>query len=316
MRAISHTFVPVLTVVLSAALQGQQVQHPLPAATDVSYGPHQRNVLDLWLAKAERPTALVIFLHPGGFMQGSKNNVPAALLSELLAKGISFASVEYRLTNDAPFPAQMQDGARAVQFLRSRATDWNLDPNRFGAIGGSAGGGIALWVGFHDDLADPRSSDPVLRQSSRLQVIVGNNAQSSYDPRWMDSTFRTRVEEHPFFKPFYRLDTTEFRSPRAVRLYTDASPVSLLTKDDPPVYLYYSQQPRSIIDQPDADFALHHIEQGLRLKVRMEALKIECIVKHADDYGLPVGRGGPFGGPDAVGFLAAHLSLESGSRRP
>ncbi len=63
--------------------------------------------------------------------------------------------------NGITSPAPQHDGARAIQFLRSKAGEWNLDPKRFAAFGGSAGTGISLWTGLHDDLADPKSSDPV-----------------------------------------------------------------------------------------------------------------------------------------------------------
>src|SRR5262249_58540664 len=77
------------------------------------------------------------------------------------------------------------DGARAIQFLRSKAAEWNLDPKKFAATGGSAGAGISLWVGFHDDLADPVSTDPVSWQSTRLTCMAVLGAQASYDPRWI-----------------------------------------------------------------------------------------------------------------------------------
>jgi acetyl esterase/lipase len=64
----------------------------------------------------------------------------------------------------------MHDGARAVQYLRSRAKEWNLDPARVAATGGSAGAGISLWLAFHADLADPKSKDPVARQSDAADL--------------------------------------------------------------------------------------------------------------------------------------------------
>ena len=94
------------------------------------------------------------------------------LLKDCLDSGISVAAINYRYSTQAIAPAPFQDGARAVQFLRSKAKDWNLDPQRFAATGGSAGAGISLWLGFHNDLADPKSEDPVLRQSTRLACMV------------------------------------------------------------------------------------------------------------------------------------------------
>jgi len=72
------------------------------------------------------------------------------------ASGISVVAITYRLSDTALAPAQFHDSARAVQFIRSRAKDWNLDPKPIAATGGSAGAGLSLWLGFHDDLADPQ----------------------------------------------------------------------------------------------------------------------------------------------------------------
>ncbi len=67
----------------------------------------------------------------------------------------------------------MHDAARAVQFLRSKAAEWRLDPQRFGAYGISAGATTSLWLAYHDDLADAGGADPIARLSTRLQVAVG-----------------------------------------------------------------------------------------------------------------------------------------------
>src|SRR5947208_1724873 len=132
---------------------------PAPDVSNAAYGPHERNVLDLWKAKSDRPTPLVVFIHGGGFRQGDKSQLAPGLLARCREAGISVAAINYRLSNQAPFPAPMLDGARAVQYLRSRASEWNLDPKRVAATGGSAGAGISLWLAFHDDLADSLSSD-------------------------------------------------------------------------------------------------------------------------------------------------------------
>ena len=140
---------------------------PAPDVLNIRYGPHDRNVLDLWKARAKsglnRPAPLVVFFHGGGFQGGDKSSIPALLVVRCLEAGISVASANYRLSPKAPFPAPMLDGGRAIQFVRLNAAELGIDPDRIAASGSSAGAGIALWVGFHDDLADPASKDPVAR---------------------------------------------------------------------------------------------------------------------------------------------------------
>src|SRR5262245_27814718 len=116
-----------------------QPSKPAPGVRDAKYGPHARNVIDLWKAKSDTPTPLVVFIHGGGFRAGDKSNVSPLLLEHCLKAGISVAAINYRFSQHAPFPAPMNDGARAVQFLRSKAKEWNLDPKRVAATGGSAG---------------------------------------------------------------------------------------------------------------------------------------------------------------------------------
>src|SRR5215208_7513508 len=155
---------------------------PTPDVRDAKYGPHERNVLDLWKAKSDKPTPLVVFIHGGGFRGGSKEALSPALLEGLLSKGVSVMAINYRLSPEVSFPAHYMDCARAIQYARSKAKEWNLDPKRVGATGGSAGAGTSLWIGFHDDMADPQNADPVLRQSTRLTCMAVQGAQSSYDP--------------------------------------------------------------------------------------------------------------------------------------
>ena len=217
-----------------AAVPQDRRGRPTPDIKDAAYGEHQRHVLDLYRAKSERPTPLVINIHGGGFRAGSKNGVSPALVRGCLAAGISVASINYRLTNSAPYPGPMVDSARAVQFLRSKAKEWNLDPKRFGATGGSAGAGISMWLAFRDDMAKPDSGDPVARQSTRLSAIAIFGGQCSYDPRWIAKHVGGKAHLHPALFPFYGLKEGEdpLKTERAFKLFEEASAINYVTKDD------------------------------------------------------------------------------------
>src|SRR5437016_392376 len=88
------------------------------------------------------------------------------------------ASCRLRSSTIAPYPAPMEDGARALQYIRLHAKEWNINPKAVACTGGSAGAGISLWIGFHDDMSLPSSDDPVKRQSTRISVVGVNNAQT------------------------------------------------------------------------------------------------------------------------------------------
>ena len=173
---------------------------PVPDVADLRYGPHERNVLDVWKAKPQAgrtgPTPLLVYFHGGGFRGGDKVSVPAWLIIKCLDAGISVASANYRLSQTTAFPGPMLDGARAIQFVRFKAAELGIDPDRIAASGNSAGAGIALWVGFHDDLADARSDDAIARASSRVCCLAVDGAQTSYDPRFIKSLIGGRAHEH------------------------------------------------------------------------------------------------------------------------
>src|SRR5687767_14243164 len=161
-----------------------QAQDQKPTHADVKYGPYERNVMDVWLASSEKPTPVLVSIHGGGFGRGEKRVSPELLRGCREAR-ISVAAITYRFSNQAIAPAQFHDAARAIQFLRHNARQWNLDPRRVAATGSSAGAGLSLWLGFHDDRADPKSEDLVLRESSRLTCMSVFNGQTSYDPRFI-----------------------------------------------------------------------------------------------------------------------------------
>ena len=207
---------------------------PKPTAANVPYGEHERHVLDFWRAESERPTPLFIWIHGGGFRGGDKSSFPADLLRQCLDAGISCAAIHYRLSSHAPYPAQMHDGARAVQFLRSKADIWHLDPDRFAAGGGSAGSGISQWLGYHPDLADAESDDPVSRWSTRLSCVIPINMQSTYDPREIKRLIPGDAYKHPALVPFFgRPPQWDWdRDPvdsELDQLLKDASPITHLT---------------------------------------------------------------------------------------
>src|SRR5262245_19887460 len=253
-----------------------------PDMANVSYGPHERNVMDVWKAKSDQPTPLLVFSHGGGFRGGSKEALQPYLLNGCLANGISVVAINYRLSPEFHFPAHYMDSARAIQFARSKAKEWNLDPKRIAASGGSAGAGTSLWLGLHDDMAYPNNSDPLLRESTRLSCTVVFGAQSSYDPRLIKKLVGGRAHEHVALPGFYGLKPEEFETEKAYKLYEASSAINYLTRDDPPVYAFYNEA-RKLPENPQPGQGIHSINFGTYMKERMDPLGIECVVRHQDE---------------------------------
>lgn len=252
-----------------------------PTAADVKYGSHARNRFDLWMPQGGGSFPLVLFIHGGGFMEGDKKTIDAGGLRQCLDAGWAVASLNYRLTDAAPAPAQYLDCAHALQTLRHRAKEWNLDPSLVASTGDSAGAGTSLWLAFHPDLADPRSDDPVARQSTRLTCVALTDAQCSYDPRFAEKIGipRPNFERNPFFLPFYGITKEEIDTPRACERYEKAAPITYLTKGAPPVLISYNHANEEVTATSDLQLVVHHPKLGLALKKRMDALGIECTVQ-------------------------------------
>ena len=252
---------------------------PKPTLSEVPYGPHERNVLDFWKAKSNKPSPLVLVIHGGGWRGGSKERLSRFVdTSALLNAGISVVAINYRYTKnrqglEPPVQAPLFDAARALQFVRSKAAEWNIDKSRIAAAGSSAGACSSLWLLYHDDLADPKSKDSVVRESTRLYCAAVNNAQTTLDPKQMKEwTPNSKYGGHAFgINDFEQLLANREKVLPWIKEY---SPYALASSDDPPVYLYY-KGPAPSIGKPQKD-PTHTSTFGLKLQQRCKELGLKC----------------------------------------
>lgn len=258
---------------------------------DVAYGPQERQTLDYWEALGDGPRPLLVLIHGGGWIRGDKT-VLFPKYQHLIDEGISIACINYRLTPDHPLPIPVMDAARSIQFLRSKADEWNIDSERIAAAGHSAGSCTALWLAVHDDLADADSPDPVLRQSTRLCGVVANAAQTFIVPAEVLEFAGEAAIVPPMirFAGGFESNDAMFKAvaenPDIRQLYEEFSSINHLSVDDPPVFLGYSQKPEG----------LHSFGFGIRFKERADALGIETVylsIKNDSRYtGFPGNRDG------------------------
>ncbi|WAC20730.1 alpha/beta hydrolase [Luteolibacter sp. SL250] len=262
-----------------------------PTAADVAYGTHERQVLDFYKAASDKPTPLLFFVHGGGWTAGDKDKKTD--FKAYLDKGISVVSINYRYTWQAqvdgihpPVKAPLEDAARALQFVRSKAAEWNIDKTRVATTGGSAGACTSLWLAMHDDMADPKSSDPIARESTRLLCAAGTRGQTSLDPQQCKEwTPNSRYGGHAFgfMDPasVKSRDTlfAEFLSKREelLPLIREYSPIEHASADDPPIYLIYTTLPA--MGQPEKD-PTHSANYGVPLHAKLTALKVPCKLVH------------------------------------
>ena len=260
------------------------MENRTPDFADVPYGPHPRNVFDFWQADAKASSPVYMWLHGGAFLGGDKSGVSVSLVNELLAAGISVASVNYRFSQQAPYPAPMLDGARAIQFLRFRAGKLKADVNRIAMGGSSAGGGITLWVGYHDDLADPFNDDLIARESTRLSCLACHNTQSSYDPKFIHQLVPGPAGDHKAMQALFRVTPDRFETPEARKVFTDGAAITHAKKGAPPTLMFYTRPNTPPTPDMDPSHAIHHPRFGLVLKEKLDELGCECVVRMPEDY--------------------------------
>ncbi len=246
-----------------------------PTLENVAYGPYERNVLDFWRAESDAPAPVLIFIHGGGFASGDKRNVRGNVVVEAcLEKGVSFAAINYRFKSTAPIQDILRDAARAVQFIRYNAEAWHVDPKRIASYGGSAGAGTSMWLAFHDDLADPDSEDPVLRQSSRIVAAGSLNGQFSYDFFQWESVLGLPAEN--FYSrdvSFYGLATfDEAETEKGKQIRADVDMRGLITKDDPPVFLFCHREGGP---PQNRGHYVHHPKHSIAIKERCDEAGVE-----------------------------------------
>jgi acetyl esterase len=257
---------------------------PVPDIANGKYGPFERNVFDLWKPKSDKPAPLVVYIHGGGFVNGSKENLSANLLNQLLKNGLAVMAINYRLLPGTHYPDNYLDCARAIQFARFNAKDWKIDKTRIAAAGSSAGALTSLWIGFHDDLADPKNADRVLRESSRLKAMAVFAAQTTLVPEIVRTRIGEAITKHNFVKGvFFGISPAEAGAPEGQKLFREASPITHLTPDDPPVWAIYTVPDKPLTAESTTSDAIHHPNFGKILKEEMDKLGIECRLRHRDD---------------------------------
>lgn len=272
-------------------------------AKDVAYDDKQRTQFDIWLPDSNTPTGLVIYVHGGGFTSGDKDfvytvqsggawNFPADIRF-LLQNNIAFATVRYTLLSPSGetqgIKKPMSDVKRALQYIRYRATDFNIDKNKIILAGNSAGAGTSLWIAFHNDFADSRSSDPVLRESSRVRGVVARETQASYniEDRWVNNIFadynlswsEILANETGNIQKLYGVSSTAQYESAAIDAYrAEVDMLSLMTADDPEIWI--NNTLRDVIHpyRPfNPDIPSHHAFHARELKKRADAVGVKNI---------------------------------------
>lgn len=284
----SLALVTPLLVILSSMAGAQKLS---PTHKDVAYNDtHPAQKLDVYLAESDKPTPVMVFIHGGGWRAGSKSRVPAWLLDGVRQGKFSVVSVEYRFTDVAPHPAQVNDCLRAIQFVRSKASAWNIDPRRIGVTGGSAGGHLSLWVAVHDDVAKPDSADPVARQSSRVACAVDFAGPTDW------SLLSTLDHQHPAYRQLLGYEPGTPAEDMDEEAKKDVSPITFVSADDPPILIVHGDR--------DVTVPVQHA-RNMYQRLRDAGVTVELQVVEGANHG--VAGAGPAVTEQARRFVDKHL---------
>ena len=264
-----------------------------PSFGNVKYGEDERNVFDIWLADSETPAPLAVYIHGGGFKSGSKEKLKTETLAALLDAGISVAAINYRFVTTDPLPTAHHDAKRAIQFMRSKADEWNIDTNRVAAFGGSAGAQICMWLAYSDDMADATSDDPVERESTRLLCVATAGGQTSAERDFYIENILPLLGENVPVEVLVKSFNGE-NDPEKIRMKMwgadtleevnkttkQCSALRLISPDDPPIFMSYGMAPDA--KKPSGDknrvrgWLIHHVIFGTKLKEKADELGVEA----------------------------------------
>jgi acetyl esterase/lipase len=206
---------------------------------DLSYGPHkERNVLDLYVPKGDGPFPLIVWVHGGAWQAGSKESGGQAL--RFVSQGYAVASINYRLSQHAVYPAQIHDCKAAIRFLRANAKKYRLDGDHIGVWGSSAGGHLVALLGTTGDVKDLEGDGGHRDVSSRVQAVCD----------WFGPTDLTRMAKQTVGKAAIDHDAANSPESRliggAIQENTEkakkANPLEYVSKDDPPFLIFHGDK--------------------------------------------------------------------------
>ena len=224
-----------------------KVQKDIPY---VAHG-HARQTLDLYVPAAKHPVPLLVWVHGGAWKLGSKDWINVRYLTE---HGFAIASVDYRFSSDATFPAQIQDCNAALNFLTGNAASYGIDPKRIIIGGGSAGGHLALLLGLARKRSD-FGADPSIRPVAIIDFFGPVDFLSMLEQ--VDQTHGREEAEDNFRR---LLGESPAKRPDLARL---ASPLAYINSANPPVLILHGEKDVAVPIQQSQDLSARLTQAGV-----------------------------------------------------
>ncbi len=215
--------------------------------------------MDIYLPDTTGPYPVIIWIHGGGYKSGDKNDNDSNTAKQGLKRGYAVVSINYRLTDAAKFPAQINDVKAAIRFLRANAKEFNLNPDKIAVWGSSAGGGLAALAGTsgnvkelqndslgHSDISNqvqavvdmkgPINFSTMLRQLKKINISQNSSYDYNTSQHMLDQLMGQNISSIP-------------------NQVARANPESYISPDDPPFFIVHGTADTLIPYQQSVDFA-------------------------------------------------------------
>jgi len=295
---------PWLALTLAAAVLGGQIAQPVMARrrpTEVASVATLRDLvyervngavltLDLYCPeKVSGSLPVIVWIHTGGWSKGRKERCPAVALVQ---DGYAVASIDYRLTSTAPFPAQIEDCKAAVRWLRANASTYHLDPDHIGVWGHSAGGHLAALLGTSGGVRELEGTGDNMSYSSRVQAVCDVAGPSDLVRLYQEASQSRGDKSGKVMSDIAALVGSS--AEQNVTTSTAASPIHYVSKDDPPFLLIHGENDATI-----------PVTQAESFAAALKAAGVETTLEIANGRGH--GAGGPNSQPMIKAFFDKYL---------
>lgn len=257
----------------------------LPDHRNLVYGPHPRQMLDIYASGfTGRPSPVYLWLHGGGYSGGDKANVHPRLVARLALAGVSVVSANYRFSDDPEFLAPLHDAARVLQFVRHHAAEYRLDPSRVALGGGSAGAASSCWIALGPDRAQAGSADPIARQSTRVTCVAVAEAQTTLDPRAIRAMVPGPTWTLDALQKLLRLTPDQYDLPEHAKKLDAIECLAWASASSPPFFLRNMTPDAPLTPELGIMPGIHHPVFGRALKAQLAPFGVECVLRRREDY--------------------------------
>jgi len=265
---------PTLFAFLATAMfSSAQTSSPVPLWPDGApgaLGTADKDIPSLtpFLADPAIATGAAMVILPGGGYGGLAGHEGKSYADWLVTNGVSCFVVKYRLGSQGyRHPRMLEDAARAVRLVRSKAAEWKIDPKRVGIMGSSAGGHLASTLLTHFDAGKPDATDPIERQSSRPDAGVLCYAVITMGPNTHGGSKQNLLGKDP--------------DPELVKLLSNELQV---TKDTPPCFIWHTWEDKGVKVENSLEFAA---------ALQRNGVPFDLHVYQKGGHGMGLGKGQP-----------------------